>query len=80
MTQTKAKVTNIDGFGVWVLVDDREFFLPYRDYPWFRQATVDQILDVRLPSPEHLHWPALDVDLSLASLEHPEDFPLIARH
>jgi hypothetical protein len=77
---SEAEVTNIDGFGIWLLVDDREFFLPYRDYPWFRQATVDQILDVRLPSPDHLHWPALDVDLSLASLEHPDDFPLMARH
>ena len=28
---------------------------------------------------EHLHWPTLDVDLSLDSLKHPEAYPLTAR-
>jgi len=28
---------------------------------------------------DHLHWPGLDVDLHLESIEHPERFPLLAR-
>jgi len=28
------------------------------------------------PSPDHLYWPELDVDLSVRSIEHPEEFPL----
>jgi len=73
----QAEVTNIDRFGFWLLVNDKEYFLPYADFPWFRQAKVDQILNVELLHGDHLHWPALDVDLSLDALEQPEAFPLI---
>ena len=45
---SQVEVTNIDRFGFWLLVEDREYFLPYADFPWFRTATVEQILDVQL--------------------------------
>jgi hypothetical protein len=54
-------------------------FLPFDQFPWFRSATLEQILDVERPRPDHLFWPALDVDLSAGSIEHPERFPLVAR-
>jgi hypothetical protein len=72
-------VSNIDQFGIWLLVKGTEHFLPYKDFPWFRGATIDGILNVQLANPDHLYWPALDVDLSLESLEHPEEFPLVAQ-
>jgi hypothetical protein len=31
-----AEVTNIDHFGFWLLVENKEYFLPYGDFPWFR--------------------------------------------
>jgi hypothetical protein len=34
---------------------------------------------VELPSPHHLYWPLLDVDLAVESLDHPERFPLVSR-
>jgi hypothetical protein len=74
-----AEVTNIDGFGIWLLVNDTEYFLPYTEYPWFRGATVEQLLGVELLHGGHLHWPALDVDLSLDTLAHPEAYPLVYR-
>jgi hypothetical protein len=37
------EVTNIGAHGFWLLVDDREYFVPFDDYPVFRQATVSQI-------------------------------------
>ena len=73
----QAEVTNIDRFGFWLLVNDKEYFLPYEDFPWFRQAKVDQILNVELLHGDHLHWPELDVDLSLDALAQPDAFPLI---
>jgi hypothetical protein len=76
MRQT-VEVGNINQHGLWLLVDDKEYFLPYDGFPWFRQATVDQILNVELLNGEHLHWPDLDVDLSLDLLAQPESFPLI---
>ena len=72
-----AEVTNIDHFGFWLLVADKEYFLPYDDFPWFRGATVNQILNVELMHGDHLNWPDLDVDLCLESLQAPESFPLI---
>ncbi len=74
---SQAEVTNIDRFGFWILVNDHEYFLPYEDFPWFRQAKVEQILDVELLHGDHLHWPQLDVGLCLDSLTEPEAFPLI---
>jgi hypothetical protein len=34
---------------------------------------------VESPHPGHLRWPALDVDLSVDSIEHPDRYPRIAR-
>jgi hypothetical protein len=76
---SEAEVTNIDTFGFWLLVRGKEYFLPYDEYPWFRDARVRDILNVTLAGEGHLHWPALDVDLSVEALEHPESFPLTAR-
>ncbi len=73
------EVTNISRHGLWLYWNDREFFLAYEQFPWFRDAKVGDILDVRLESPEHLYWPALDVDLSLSILQEPERYPLVSR-
>lgn len=72
-----AEVTNISTHGFWVLLDERELFLPFDLFPWFREARVDAILNLQRPAAGHLHWPDLDVDLSIDSIEHPERYPLI---
>jgi hypothetical protein len=74
-----AEVTNISKHGFWMLIDDREMFLPFEEFPWFKQATVEAILQLERPIPEHLYWPGLDVDLALESIEHPERYPLTSR-
>jgi len=73
------EVTHISAAGVWVLLDGRELFLPFRAFPWFRSATIAQILRVERHSARHLYWPDLDVDLSVDSIEHPDRFPLVSR-
>jgi Protein of unknown function (DUF2442) len=78
-TTSAAEVTNISPHGFWVLLDEEELLLPFENFPWFRTATVAQISQVERPSPDHLYWPSLDVDLSVASIRQPEAFPLIAR-
>lgn len=74
-----AEVTNISVHGFWILVDDEELFLPFAEFPWFREATVAAIVDVRRLRGDHLHWPSLDVDLHLDSIRHPEEYPLVDR-
>ena len=73
------EVTNISPQGVWILLDDEELFLSFAVFPWFRDAAVGKILRVESPSPNHLYWPELDVDLAVESIRHPERFPLVSR-
>lgn len=74
-----AEVTNISKHGFWLLLDEEELLLPFEQFAWFRSATVEQITNVERPSPEHLYWPSLDVDLAVQSIRQPEAFPLIAK-
>ncbi len=71
-----SEVTNISANGFWMLVDNREYFVPFDDYSVFRDATVAQIYDIRRLSPSQFHWPQLDADIELEALEHPEQYPL----
>ena len=41
-----SKVTDITALGFWLWVDDQEYFVPFDDYPVFRNATVAQIYAV----------------------------------
>jgi hypothetical protein len=74
-----AEVTNISQHGFWVLVDGHEYFLPFDEFPWFKRAPVEAILRIERLTAEHLHWPGLDVDLSLDSIAHPGRYPLTSK-
>ena len=73
---SRVDVTNIGARGFWFMVEDREYYVPFPDYPAFLDATVAQIHNVRLIGPGQCHWPDLDIDIELEALEHPERFPL----
>jgi|SRR4051795_371647 len=78
-TTLEVEVTNLERQGFWLLLDNREVFVAFAAFPWFEDATIRQITTVERPSPHHLHWPELDIDLAVDSLEHPERFPLVSR-
>jgi hypothetical protein len=69
-------VENITPFGIWLFVKRKEYFLSYRDYPYFRDQTLKSIQTVQLLHDYHLYWPELDVALEIANLENPEKYPL----
>ena len=73
------EVTNISTHGIWLLVGEREFFLSYENFPWFKEVSIGNILRVEQPTPGHFYWSDLDVDLGIESIEHPERFPLKAK-
>ena len=79
ISTSPVEVTNISQHGFWVLVKDEELFLPFSEFPWFRDVSIRQILHVELPSSNHLYWPELDIDLAVDSIRHPERFPLVSR-
>ena len=66
------EVTHIDMQGIWLLMHDKEFFLPFERFPWFRKATVDEIHNVQLASGDKLSWPDLDKELLIESMGKPE--------
>lgn len=72
------EVTHVSKHGFWLLLGDEEILLPFAQFPWFHKATIEQITHVERPTPEHLYWPELDIDLSLESIRHPEAFPLVS--
>ena len=76
---SKAEVLSISPFGLWILVLDQEYFLPYKDFPWFKEATVKDILAISLEHNSNLRWESLDIDLELSSLSNLEKYPLVAR-
>ena len=76
---SQVEVTNVSKHGFWLLLDDEELFLPFVEFPWFKDASIGTLLNVERPRPHHLYWPDLDVDLAVESIRHPEQFPLIAK-
>ncbi|MBI3324138.1 MAG: DUF2442 domain-containing protein [Candidatus Omnitrophica bacterium] len=73
------EILDITPHGIWLSVKATEYFLPYQNYPWFKAAKVSDILQVKFLHDEHLHWPALDIDLHVDSLKHPDRYPLVYR-
>ncbi len=76
---SKAEVLDVTRHGLWLFVDDHEYLLPFHEYPWFKEARISEIYNVKFMNGIHLYWPDLDIDLDLDSLKNPEKYPLIYR-
>lgn len=50
-------VENITPFGVWVFVNEKEYFLSYEDYPYFKEQTLNSVQNVQLLHGYHLYCP-----------------------
>ena len=76
---SSVEVTNIGPHGFWLFLDGRELYLPFDRFPWFREASIRKVVNVERPFLHHLHWPDLDIDLEVESIESPERYPLVSR-
>lgn len=76
---SEAEVTNISRHGFWLFIADEELFLSFKEFPWFKDASVAALVNVQWPHPHHLYWPELDVDLAVESIRHPKKFPLVSK-
>lgn len=76
-TTLGSEVTTVTAQGFWLWVDDREYCVPFTDYPAFYTATVAQIFAVQRRGPNQFHWPAVDVDIELEALASPAHYPLM---
>ena len=77
-TTSAAEVTHISKHGFWLLLSNEELLVPFEQFPWFRNAKIEQVSNVEWPTPNHLYWPALDIDLSVQSIRDPAAFPLVS--
>lgn len=75
-TTSDCEVTNIISHGIWVLLHQKEYFIPFADYPRLKGAKVSELLNIQAISPGQLHWPELDEDIEIAALKSAGEFPL----
>jgi hypothetical protein len=75
---SEIRVDEISQGGFWLSLAGERLYLAFDDFPWFAGCTGKQLGDVQWPSQDHLYWPSLDIDLSVASIRDPGAFPLIA--
>ena len=73
------EVTYISVYGVWLRSHNKELFMAYDDFPWFKDQPVNAILNVEAQSLGHFYWPDMDIDLTEEMIENPERFPLKAK-
>jgi len=76
---TSADVLMINDRGIMISVQGEDFFLSYNRVPWMKDATINEVLDVRMSGKNAIEWPKLDVDLEIESLKHPERYPLLIK-
>lgn len=72
-------MTAITDAGFTVRIDGRDLFVSFAHFPWFRRARVSDLFQVERTAAGNLRWPAIDVDLCVRSIEHPEEFPLVSQ-
>lgn len=78
--------TNISGIeislasnkGFWLLLDHEELYVPFSEFPWFKQSTIEALTTVEKSSTDHHYWPLLDIDLSVESIRNPSAFLLVS--
>lgn len=78
-TTSTPEVTHVSKHGFWLLLGGEELLLPFEHFPWFKKATIEQLSQVEWPTPDHVYWPLLDIDLSVASIRDPAAFPLLVK-
>ena len=78
-SSTLADVLMINDRGIMLSVQGQDYFLSYNRVPWMRDATINEVLDVRMSGKNAIEWPKLDVDLEVESLKHPERYPLLIK-
>lgn len=69
----------INAQGIMISVQGNDYFLSYNRIPWMKDATIRDVLNVKMEGRNAIAWPSLDVDLEVDSLKLPERYPLVMK-
>lgn len=75
--KSSVEVSGITRKNIWILLDGKEYNLPYKDFPWFKNASIVDIYSVQLTPAGNLRWKSLDVDIEIESLKFLDQYPLV---
>ncbi|MCR9132075.1 MAG: DUF2442 domain-containing protein [bacterium] len=78
ISKSNAEITNISAHGLWLFHIDKEYFLPFESFPWFKNAKIEEVLNIEVLNNTHFYWPELDIDLHLESIKSPEKYSLVS--
>ncbi len=76
---TSVSVLMINAQGIMLSVCGNDYFLSYNRIPWMRDASVSNVLNIKMSGRNAIEWPDLHVELEIDSLKHPERYPLIIK-
>ncbi|MDR0757344.1 MAG: DUF2442 domain-containing protein [Tannerella sp.] len=77
--RTSVDIRLITSSGIIVSVSGCDYYISYDRLPWFRDAKVSDIFNVKMCGSDGIRWEAIDVDLEIESLIHPEQYPLVMK-
>lgn len=73
------EVAHVSSHGFGLMLGDEELAVPFAEFAWFKQVTIEQRQKVERPTPGHLYWPDLDIELAVESIRNPDACPLVSR-
>ena len=71
-----AEVKMVTSEGLCLIVEDKEYFAAFADFPYLAELPSTQIFNVEYCGHGHIRWDYADIDLHTKILAHPEDYPL----
>ena len=70
-----AEVKMVTSEGLCLIVEDKEYFAAFADFPYLAALPSTQIFDVEYCGHGHIRWNEADIDLNTKILAHPEAYP-----
>ncbi|MEI6056351.1 MAG: DUF2442 domain-containing protein [Lentisphaerota bacterium] len=68
--ENKVFVSSINSEGINVSINDKNYFLPFSRYPWFRYCSVDELMEVSTDG-IGIYWDKADIELELEMINDP---------
>ena len=72
----QAEVKLVTSEGIFLVIEDAEYFASFADFPYLADLPSGQIFNVQYCGHGHIRWEDADIDLHTKILAHPEEFPV----